>query len=372
MQAETTTTATSAAASHRQSHTVACLPIVYGSIAFYLGKRADDYQTHEWSLYLRGPNHEDLSPAISKVVFQLHPSFAQPTRELTSPPYEVTERGWGEFEAQIHIHWKDTTEKTTIVNHTIKLYPPGTPVNSLPTDTETPVLAETYDEVVFTDPSESFMKSLTQVPLMPKLESNKDDDEEDEEEGGDKKNRASSDSKQQQQQKSSAEQNWKDHLNIVYSDQQEFLTLISAQKFLQDELSKVKQRFQIVNDDILGVDQKLIVAQQQKHREAAAAAVAGSAAAAHTTTTKSTGPTAATTTTTGGKKTKAPSGQRKSRPASQTKKAKTIASSTSSTPVPTSAEVGAAAVAPTAAGSKGQQTSASTKGGTGKTTSTKK
>jgi YEATS domain-containing protein 4 len=91
------------------------LPFVYGSVAFYLGKKADDFQTHQWTLYVRGPNNEDLSLVISKVIFQLHPSFAQPIRELTAPPFEVTERGWGEFEAQIRIIWKDPFEKATVV-----------------------------------------------------------------------------------------------------------------------------------------------------------------------------------------------------------------------------------------------------------------
>ena len=101
----TTTTNTAAAApaaeaAPRLEHTVACLPIVYGSVAFYLGKKADENNTHQWTLYLRGPNNEDLSACVEKVVFQLHASFAQPLRELTAPPYEVTERGWGEFEGK--------------------------------------------------------------------------------------------------------------------------------------------------------------------------------------------------------------------------------------------------------------------------------
>ena len=100
------------------TNTTAFLPIVYGSIAFYLGKQADEFQTHEWTLFLRGPNNEDLSPVIAKVVFQLHASFSQPVREYTQPPFEVTERGWGEFEAQIRIHWKDPLEKTTVVSST--------------------------------------------------------------------------------------------------------------------------------------------------------------------------------------------------------------------------------------------------------------
>ena len=71
-----------------------------------------------WTLYVRSPDQQfDLSSAISRVVFQLHPSFAQPTRELTEPPFEVTETGWGEFEASIRIHWKELAdEKFTVVS----------------------------------------------------------------------------------------------------------------------------------------------------------------------------------------------------------------------------------------------------------------
>lgn len=99
----------------RLSKTTVCLPIVYGSVAFYLGKKADEFNTHQWTLALRGPNNEDLSGVISKVVFQLHASFSQPIREIHSPPFEVTERGWGEFEAQIRIIWKEPSEKATLV-----------------------------------------------------------------------------------------------------------------------------------------------------------------------------------------------------------------------------------------------------------------
>ena len=73
----------------------------------------------QWTLYVRGPNNEDLSVAIRKVVFQLHPSFPQPVRELTQPPYELTEKGWGEFEVTIRILWRDPNEKAIVVRFNI-------------------------------------------------------------------------------------------------------------------------------------------------------------------------------------------------------------------------------------------------------------
>jgi YEATS domain-containing protein 4 len=93
-------------------------PIAYGSIAFWLGKKAEETQTHRWTLFVRGPNGkaliptssapllasrfcysgEDISYFVSKVVFFLHESFAQPVRTVTEPPFELSENGWGEFD----------------------------------------------------------------------------------------------------------------------------------------------------------------------------------------------------------------------------------------------------------------------------------
>ena len=329
------------ASTRRLPNTTASLPIVYGSIALYLGKKADEAQTHEWTLFIRGPNQHDdhlSSVVISKVVFHLHPSFAQPIRELTEPPYEVTERGWGEFEAQIRIHWKDPTEQTTILNHTIKLYPQGTPApnNSnalLQQSTEKPVLAEMYDEVVFTDPTESFFKSLTQITAVP-VES----------EGVDDKS-----SKQEEDDRTSP---WKKHLNVVYSDQEDFLALIGAQKFLQDELSKVKQRFQLVNDDITTVDQKLLLVQQQKQREAAAAAISGANSRANAG--------GATLSSDGRKRTK------KARSTSQNKKSRTTSSSkTTSVPAVT---ISSKSTTSTSSGTNKRKTTSTTTTMSNKTT----
>ena len=81
---------------------------------------------------MRSPDPNfDLSVAISKVVFQLHPSFAQPTRELTEPPFEITEKGWGEFEASIRIYWAENSEeRSTMISHGIRLYPNRAPATS--------------------------------------------------------------------------------------------------------------------------------------------------------------------------------------------------------------------------------------------------
>lgn len=64
-------------------------------------------QSHRWSVYVRGATNEDLSGVIKKVVFQLHPSFNNPVRVVESPPFELSECGWGEFEIAISLHFHD-------------------------------------------------------------------------------------------------------------------------------------------------------------------------------------------------------------------------------------------------------------------------
>ena len=49
------------------------IPLVYGSVAFGLGK-TEDGTTHRWTIYVRGIDGKDLSCVISSVVFKLHPT----------------------------------------------------------------------------------------------------------------------------------------------------------------------------------------------------------------------------------------------------------------------------------------------------------
>ena len=40
-----------------------------------LGKKATEYQSHKWTVYMRSPTNEDLQHVIKKVTFVLHESF---------------------------------------------------------------------------------------------------------------------------------------------------------------------------------------------------------------------------------------------------------------------------------------------------------
>ncbi|KAL8246889.1 hypothetical protein R6Q59_008105 [Mikania micrantha] len=146
-----------------------CVPIAYGTISFWLGKKATETQSHMWTVYVRGATNEDLGVVIKKVVFQLHPSFSNARRVVESPPFELTERGWGEFEIAISIFFhKDVCDKQLDLFHHLKLY---SEVEHGPLSTKKPVIVESYDEIVFPNPSDKFLARVQNHPsvIMPRL-----------------------------------------------------------------------------------------------------------------------------------------------------------------------------------------------------------
>ncbi|KAF8410469.1 hypothetical protein HHK36_002998 [Tetracentron sinense] len=140
------------------------VPIVYGTISFWLGKKASEYHSHKWTVYVRGATNEDLSVVIKRAVFQLHASFNNPTRVVESPPFEISESGWGEFEIAITLYFhSDVYDKQLDLYHHLKLYPED---ESGPQSTKKPVVVESYDEIVFSEPSESFFARVQNHPVV--------------------------------------------------------------------------------------------------------------------------------------------------------------------------------------------------------------
>jgi hypothetical protein len=102
-------------------------------------------------------------------------------------------------------------------------------------DDAPPVVAENYDEVVFTDPNETFYRQLMRISVVPKVECSQ-----------------------------------QEHLQKIFNDKGDFLALMEAQKLLQEELGKAKQRFRVISDELQSVDKAVATAQhQQQQREAA-------------------------------------------------------------------------------------------------------
>ncbi|CAI8616860.1 unnamed protein product [Vicia faba] len=140
------------------------VPIVYGNIAFWLGKKASEYQSHKWTIYVRGASNEDLGVIVKRAVFQLHTSFNNPTRVVDAPPFELSEAGWGEFEIAITLYFhSDVCDKPLNLYHHLKLYPED---ENSSMSTKKPLVVESYDEVVFPDPSEAFLARLQNHPVV--------------------------------------------------------------------------------------------------------------------------------------------------------------------------------------------------------------
>lgn len=137
-------------------------PIVYGNVAYSLGKKAKTEATHRWTLYVRGLYNEDVSYYIKKVSFKLHESFNQPVRMVDKAPFELHELGWGEFDVEVKIFFQDANERPITLYHALRLYP-----NVDAIVTKKSIVAEKYEEIVFTDPTQKMYKALNNCPMIP-------------------------------------------------------------------------------------------------------------------------------------------------------------------------------------------------------------
>lgn len=133
------------------------IPVITGTCAFHLSKKANDAASHRWIVYLRSHNGEDLSHCFKKVVFVLHESFPNPERAVESPPYELTEHGWGEFEIAIQLFFSDDAmEQPVELLHRLRLFDDSGNISI-----KKPVVYEVFEEVVMWEPTEAFYKRVT-------------------------------------------------------------------------------------------------------------------------------------------------------------------------------------------------------------------
>jgi len=132
--------------------------IVYGNTARSFGKKRDeDGHTHEWKVYVRPYENEDMGLYVRKVQFKLHESYTMPLRTVTNPPYEITESGWGEFEVVIKIFFQDVQEKPLTFQHLLKLFPS----ENILVIGKRAIVYETYNEIMFHDPTPQMLPFLT-------------------------------------------------------------------------------------------------------------------------------------------------------------------------------------------------------------------
>ncbi|OAO17778.1 hypothetical protein AV274_0454 [Blastocystis sp. ATCC 50177/Nand II] len=134
----------------RKADTHVVIPFVHGSIAWWMGNSNEQSNMYDWKVYIRGVNGEDMSTFIKSATFTLHASFRQNQRVIDHFPFEVREQGWGEFEVEVKVEFKNDAELPVTFTHFLKLHP----FNGEPSRENVPVVNEYYDEFVFNDPTE--------------------------------------------------------------------------------------------------------------------------------------------------------------------------------------------------------------------------
>lgn len=151
----------------RLRHIQVYRPFLFGSeaIPFDPANRPHDAppdHTHRWRIFVRPitPAH-NITHWLRRVQFKLHDTYANSIRMIESPPFEVEETGWGEFEVAIKFYFvAESGEKPQTLWHALKLHPWQGDVEKQKRE-RTMVRSVCYEEVVFSEPYEAFYDVLT-------------------------------------------------------------------------------------------------------------------------------------------------------------------------------------------------------------------
>ncbi|EFN76583.1 YEATS domain-containing protein 2 [Harpegnathos saltator] len=99
--------------------------IIVGNISKWIPSdwRDGSDASHKWTMYVRGDKDvADISTYVSKVRFFLHPSYRpNDVVEVTSYPFHLSRRGWGEFPLRVQLHFKNALNKPMDIIHHLKL-----------------------------------------------------------------------------------------------------------------------------------------------------------------------------------------------------------------------------------------------------------
>lgn len=99
--------------------------IIVGNISKWIPPDwREDASSHKWTIYVRNDKDEsdNISIFVSKVRFFLHPSYRpNDVVEVTSYPFHLSRRGWGEFPVRVQLHFKNTLNKPVDIIHHLKL-----------------------------------------------------------------------------------------------------------------------------------------------------------------------------------------------------------------------------------------------------------
>ncbi|KAL0222120.1 hypothetical protein RCL1_001974 [Eukaryota sp. TZLM3-RCL] len=131
------------------------LPFIHGNCSSLLtGQKGPN--THRWYLYVRSST-VPLHLFLDKVRFLLHPEFPDPIREVTSPPFQVSDCGWGEFSVVIELYVFGIREPLK-VHHYLKLWPSSV-LSKLPKN----YASEQLDFIIFKTPTPEITERIQSI-----------------------------------------------------------------------------------------------------------------------------------------------------------------------------------------------------------------
>ncbi|KAF2980934.1 hypothetical protein EK904_006542 [Melospiza melodia maxima] len=144
------------------------MPLCTVQVKLELGHRAQlrkkpttEGFTHDWMVFVRGPEQCDIQHFVERVVFRLHESFPKPKRVCKEPPYKVEESGYAGFIMPIEVHFKNKEEpKKVCFTYDLFLNLEGNP----------PVNHLRCEKLTFNNPTKEFRRKLIKaggVMVMP-------------------------------------------------------------------------------------------------------------------------------------------------------------------------------------------------------------
>ncbi|XP_042336401.1 protein ENL [Sceloporus undulatus] len=117
--------------------------------------------THDWMVFVRGPEQFEIQHFVEKVVFRLHQSFPKPKRVCKEPPYKVEESGYAGFIMPIEVYFINKEEpKKVCFTYDLFLNLEGNP----------PVNHLRCEKLTFNNPTKDFQRKLIKaggVMVMP-------------------------------------------------------------------------------------------------------------------------------------------------------------------------------------------------------------
>ncbi|KAL9087228.1 MAG: hypothetical protein Q9165_006722 [Trypethelium subeluteriae] len=119
--------------------------------------------TKGWKVYVKGiENGPDITTWLKKVQFKLHHTYANNTRTVESPPFEIHETGWGGFQVEIRLFFaSEANEKPQWRTHLLQLEPYGSDAEIEAQKAKNLVVSEICEMVDFNEPVEPFYAKLT-------------------------------------------------------------------------------------------------------------------------------------------------------------------------------------------------------------------